>query len=86
MNNLSFKKKGLNIMHLNIRSLFCKNKFDMFKQQMHDSGVQIICLSETWLKRSMQSSYIEIENYDVCRLDRNWNEGGELKKGGGVCM
>ena len=61
--------KGLTIMHLNIRSLFCNNKFEMFKNQMLNSGFQIICLSETWLKRSMQSSYINIDGYNVSRLD-----------------
>ena len=86
MDKSLFNNKGLNIMHLNIRSLFCKNKFEMFKNQMCNSGSQIICLSETWLKSSMRSSYIDIENYNVSRLDRNWSEGGHLKKGGGVCM
>ena len=34
----------------------------------------------------MQSTYIHIEGYNISRLDRNWNENGHLKLGGGVCI
>ena len=81
-----FKNKGLHLMHLNIRSLFCKNKFDMFKQQMTDSGIDIIGLSETWLKKGIHSNYVNIHGYNLLRSDRNWSENGQLKKGGGVCL
>ena len=50
MNNQILSNKGLNILHLNIRSLFCKNKFEMFKNQIQNSEIQIICLSVTWIK------------------------------------
>ena len=33
MNNSLLNSKGLKIMHLNVRSLFCKNEFEMFKGQ-----------------------------------------------------
>ena len=81
-----FKNKGFHLMHLNIRSLFSKNKFDMFKQQMIDSGLDTICISETWLKNGLHSNYINIPGYIVTRLDRLWSENGNLKKGGGICM
>ena len=81
-----FKNKGLHLLHLNIRSLFCKNKFDMFKQQMTDSGIDVIGLSETWLKNGMHSNFVNINGYNLLRLDRNWSENGQLKKGGGVCL
>ena len=87
MNNKGeFDVKGFHIMHLNIRSLFCRNKYDMFKQQMIDSGLDVICLSETWLKRGMHSNYINIPGYNITRVDRGWSENGTLKKGGGLCM
>ena len=86
INNEYFKTKGFHLMHLNIRSLFCKNKFDMFKQQMFDSNIDIVGLSETWLKEGIHSNYVNIPNYSLQRLDRNWSENGNLKKGGGVCM
>ena len=81
-----FDGKGFHLMHLNIRSLFSKYKFDMFQQQMINSGLDVICLSETWLKNGINSNYINIPSYNVSRIDRNWSENGILKKGGGVCM
>ena len=81
-----FSNKGFHLMHLNIRSLFCKNKFDMFKQQMIDSCIDVVCISETWLKNGLHSNYVNIPNYKLTRLDRSWSENGNLKKGGGVCM
>ena len=71
---------GIHLFHLNIRSLFCKNKFDMFKQQMSHSDADIICLSETWLKKGLTSNTINIPGYRLTRLDRNWIENKSLKK------
>ena len=82
----TFSQKGLHLMHLNIRSLFCKNKFDMFNQQIINSGIDVIGLSETWLKNVVHANYINIHGYNLLRLDRNWSENGQLKKGGGVCL
>ena len=81
-----FKEKGFHLMHQNIRSLFCKNKFDMFKQQMSLADISVICLSETWLKKGLPSNVINIPNYSITRLDRSWEENGNVKKGGGLCM
>ena len=86
MDNKLFKDKGLHFMHLNVRSLFSKNKFDMFKQQMSSSNASIICISETWLKTALPSSIINLPNYNLTRFDRNWEENGEIKKGGGLCI
>ena len=86
MDNTTFNGKGLHFMHLNIRSLFNKNKFDMFKQQMSQSNIDVLCLSETWLKRALPSNIINISGYTVTRLDRSWEENGHIKKGGGICM
>ena len=71
INNV-FNLKGTHILHLNIRSLFCKNKYDMFKQQMIESGTDIICLSETWLKKQLNSNFVNIPNHTLARLDKNW--------------
>ena len=58
----------------------------MFKQQMIGTGLDIICLSETWLKPGIHSNYINIPGYNITRQDRLWSENGILKKGGGICM
>ena len=79
-------KKRFHLMHLNIRSLFSKNKFDIFKQQMIESDLYIISLSKTWLKIELHSNFVNIPGYKLLRLDRNWSENRTLKKGGGVCM
>ena len=51
MINSLLKQKGLHFMHFNIRSLLSKNKFDMFKQQMSMSNIDIICVQvkSPWL-------------------------------------
>ena len=86
MNNLKFDNKGIHLVHLNIRSLFCRNKFEMFKQQMIHSNIDIMCLSETWLKEGLTSNILDIPGYRLSRLDRNWMENNNIKKGGGLCM
>ena len=73
MNNALIKQKGLHFMHLNIRSLYNKNKFDMFKQQMSMSKIDVICISESWLKEALPSSIINVPNYTIARYDRNIN-------------
>ena len=80
------KNKGYNFVHLNIRSLFCKNKFEMFKQQLIDSNIHVIGISETWLKKELPSEIVNIPGYNIVRNDRKWLFKNEPKKGGGVCM
>ena len=85
MDDILFKGKGIHLFHLNIRSLFSANKFDMFKEQMINSNADIICLSETWLKQGLTSNIINIPGYRITRQDRSWFENNTIKKGGGVC-
>ena len=63
-----------------------KNKFDMFKYQMTNSGTDIICLSETWLNDALTTNILDIPGYRLARLDRSWRENNCIKKGGGLCM
>ena len=87
INNNSLGTKGFNLVHLNIRSLFCKNKFEMFKQQLTDSNIHVIGISESWLNNEIPSNIIQIKGYEVIRNDRNWSEKkNKTKKGGGVCL
>ena len=46
--------KGLRIAHLNIRSLF--PKLEMIKEHLLASNIDILLLSETWLKEVFQST------------------------------
>ena len=86
MNNLNLDKKGIHLVHLNMRSLYCRNKFDMFKQQLLNSNIDVFCISESWLRESLTSNIIDIPGYKLSRLDRNWSENNNIKKGGGLCM
>ena len=87
MDNMNdFNSKGLHFVHMNIRSLYSKNKFEMFKQQISNSKIHLMGLSESWLKKELPSKLLEINNYNVLRLDRKWLENGINKKGGGVCV
>ena len=86
MDKRLFKGKGIHLYHLNIRSLYSKMKFDMFKEQMTNCNADIICLTETWLKKGLTSNVINIPGYRITRLDRNWLENNSIKKGGGVCI
>ena len=83
---MEFNNKGLNFLHMNIRSLYCKNKFEMFKLQLLSSGIHIFGISESWLKKEIPSSLLDINGFNICRLDRSWSEHGKLKKGGGLCI
>ena len=52
---------------------------------MIDSEAMVITFSETWLNPNSTSNMIVIPGYSSARVDRTWNENGNVKKGGGVC-
>ena len=81
--------RGLHIAHLNIRSLLGGHAFDMTKQQIMSSGIDVFTLSETWLTEAIPDKTIGFEGFNVIRKDRTWKENVESdvpKKGGGHRM
>jgi hypothetical protein len=72
------KHHGINICHVNARSLF--PKFDEISWIVQKSCVDIVCISETWLNDTVLDSDIAIEGFTLLRKDRI------SKKGGGVAM
>ena len=70
------KLRGLKFIHQNIQSL--GDKMDQLRLllQEHHSGIQIITLSETWIKADMIDSEYEIPGYRLFRKDREGNHGG----------
>ena len=62
--------KGLHFMHLNIRSILAKGKFDMLKAQIINSNLSIFTISETWLNQKIPTSMISIPGFSTVRLDR----------------
>lgn len=68
------QKEGLKICHINAQSLL--NKIDEFRYIFENSGVDIICVSETWFKSDIADCTISMDGYSVVRVDRNGHGGG----------
>lgn len=68
--------KGLNVIHLNIRSLL--SKIDLLKVWLTYNKPQVITLSETWLNSSIADNEIKLEDYVLYRKDRGSRGGGLL--------
>ena len=62
--------KGLHFMHLNVRSILAKNKFDMLKVQIANSKLNVFTISESWLNSKIPNSTIAIPGYSIIRSDR----------------
>ncbi len=69
---------GISIGSLNVRSLF-KN-FDECKVIIKECDLDIVLLQETFLNEYVGDHWIEIDGYELTRLDR---VRGVFKKGGG---
>ena len=80
--------KGLNIAHLNVRSIMGGHKFEMVRNQIEKSNIDVFTISESWLSKAVPDRVIECMNYNVVRLDRGWSETGNdnalPKRGGGL--
>ena len=75
------KEKGLKLVHLNIRSLH--GKIDQLRIAVEGSGVDIVTLSETWVKGFLDSQLLSLKGYTMLRQDRNLERVGK-KNGGGL--
>jgi len=69
---------GLHICHLNAQSVF--PKIDELRNIFVGSDIDIIMISETWLKAEIFDSMITLNDYNVYRLDRL------SKRAGGVML
>ena len=80
--------KGLNIAHLNVRSLLGGYKFEMVRKQIEESNIDVFTISESWLTSAIPDRVFECMNYTSVRLDRSLNEEGNdkllPKRGGGA--
>ena len=74
----SYVNKSLNLCHINIQSLYLvsekinpSRKINEIESLiMHDLEMDLVCLSETWLKPHIIDSDVKIEGYDIERKDR----------------
>ena len=70
-----FKKRGMHFTHININNLL--PKIDVVRYIANIINTSIIEISGTKLDRTILSGELEVDGYDLVRLDRS-------KKGGGV--
>ena len=70
----NFKKKGLHLSNVNINSLL--PKIDEIRHMTKITNAAIVGTGETKLDESILSSEIDIEGYDLLRLDRSRRGGG----------
>ena len=83
LNELSLYR-GLNIVHLNVRSLF--NKIDLCRTTLYNANIHVLGISETWLNNTIPTSLMNIPGYTLYRHDRIFLNTvmNQIKKGGGV--
>lgn len=65
---------GLKLVHINAQSL--NNKMDEFRRLFVSSGVDIICVSETWFHSDILDDVYNIPGYKLFRADRKGHAGG----------
>lgn len=68
------QKSGLCVAHINAQSL--NNKLDEFRHIFCDSGVDLICVSETWFHSSIDDGIFHVPGYKLLRADRRSHAGG----------
>lgn len=73
------------IVHFNAQGLLEGSHFEHVCLYNKDLRADIIAISETWLKKSVVNSLVNIDNYKIFRSDRNFKQNYVKKGGGGVC-
>lgn len=77
--------KGLKFAHINIRSLL--PKIDILSHDMFQSEIDLLAISESWLKESIGDGFICLDGYNLERLDcAVMSKDGTIKGGGGICV
>ena len=71
--------KGLEIVHVNTRSVFYKLDELKLRFKHFDS----IVFTETWLKRSVDDEQLRWDNFQLVRMDRSRIDN---KSGAGICI
>lgn len=71
---LSKQKSGFKICHINAQSL--RNKIDEMRFIFENSGVDAVCVSETWFDANVTDVSISLCGYKVYRVDRKGHAGG----------
>ena len=78
LNIMSNTYNGLQIIHLNARSL-TSHKLDYLKYILCNTKVDVVCITETWFRPELVDGIVEIPNFSCTRLDRrNGLRGGGI--------
>lgn len=76
LNPTEFKKrKGLGFIHLNIKNIIQQDKLDHLKILVTQTDPDIVVLSETWLRCTVNDSEMALNDFNLFRIDRN-SRGG----------
>jgi hypothetical protein len=73
---INLKQKGLNFVHLNVRSLI--PKLTLVKRLLNETKTAVLALSETLLDETVPDGEISVDGYSLLRQDRNRHGGGVL--------
>lgn len=76
INNGNSISNSIKLVHLNARSLKNRGHLTQIKELVVDENVDIITVSESWLKSSRTNAEVEIPGYKIYRLDRKHKGGG----------
>ena len=69
-----FKKRGMHLIYININSIL--RKIDEVRYMANITNASIIGISENKLDETTLSSELEVDGYDLVRLDRSRRGGG----------
>lgn len=77
--------KGLKVVHVNARSLL--QHFDELHVSFLNGSFDIIIFTESWLHSNCTDTLVNIDGYNLYRLDRQTpTASGSTKKGGGIAI
>lgn len=78
--------KGIRIAHINSRSFL--PKFEIIEHDFLDGNLEVLCITETWLKEHIPNAMLLNKNYNLLRRDRKQQRelNGKTKNGGGLCI
>ena len=75
--------KRFKLAHLNVHSL--PKKIDQIRTMLHGSGIDILSISETWMRPHLNSKLVALQGFDTYRLDRG-GKNMTKKRGGGLLL